>query len=112
MVAVAQFIPDDPREKDSVLAVLREHPELNGFISEVSEEARQTFPKVQIALDSRRYDEWDPLLHLMIEVTQPWSEYQRVVNHFIHKVGARPDYDREFILVMPTWVGPRSSRTA
>jgi hypothetical protein len=112
MVAVAQYIPEDPREKDSVLAVLAEHPELHSFISEVSEEALRTFPEVQIALDRRRHDEWDPLLHLMIEVTQPWSDYQRVVNQFVHKVGARPDYDRNLILVMPTWVGPLASRTA
>lgn len=112
MVAVAQFIPDDPREKDSVLAVLAEHPELGEFIRDVSESARQAFPEVDIVLESRRYDEWDPLLHLMIEVTQPWPQYRRAVGEFVHSIGQRPDYNRDLILVMPTWVGPLASRTS
>lgn len=110
MVAVTPFIPDDPQEKHSVLEVLAEHPELRAFIFDVSETARQAFPAVDIVLESRRYDEWDPLLHLMIEVTQPWAQYQQAVGEFVHTVGQRPDYNRDLILVMPTWVGPIQTR--
>jgi 2-oxo-4-hydroxy-4-carboxy--5-ureidoimidazoline (OHCU) decarboxylase len=56
MVAVAQFIPKDPEQKESVLAVLRAHPELQEFIARASEKAEEIFPDVPITLDTVRYD--------------------------------------------------------
>lgn len=106
MVAAAQYIPDDPREKDSVLTVLREHPELNAFIAEVSEEAKRRFPEVRITLDTVRYDEWDPPLRMLVHVTQPWQDYWDVVYDFTRSVGKRTDYNRDLIFVMPEWKGP------
>ena len=97
MVAVAQYIPDDPHEKDSVLTVLREHPELHDFIADVSAEAHRRFPEVRIELDTVRYDEWDPPLRMLVYVTQPWPEYRETVDRFTHDVGRRPDYNRDVI---------------
>ena len=57
MVAIAQYMPDDPRQMASVLSVLAEHPELQEFIAQVSDEARRTFPDVVIELDAARYEE-------------------------------------------------------
>jgi hypothetical protein len=111
MVAVAQFIPDDPREKDSVLAVLREHPELEDFIAEVSDEAHRRFPEVRIALDTVGYDDWDPPLRMLVHVTQPWTGYRQTVDGFTKAVRENPNYDRELIFVMPMWAGPIETYT-
>jgi len=60
MVAVTQVMPRDPEEQKSVLGVLREHPELPGFIARATEHAREVFADPEIHLDTVRYDEWDP----------------------------------------------------
>jgi hypothetical protein len=82
MVAVAQFIPEDPREKDSVLAVLAKHPELESFIVEVSDEAHERFPEVRIELDTVGYDDWDPPLRMLVHVTQPLDSYRDAIVPF------------------------------
>jgi hypothetical protein len=109
MVAVARYIPDDPKQKESVLAVLRERPELQDFIARVSEEAESRFPDVHIALDTVQYDEWDPPVRMLIHVTQPWTEYLDAVDQFTHVIGIRPDHNRNLIFVMPMWAGPIES---
>ncbi len=109
MVAVAQFIPDDPQQKESVLAVLREHPELQGFIARVSEKAEEVFPEISITLDTVQYDDWDPPVRMIIHITQPWDDYWSASQIFVHWVGHLLDYDRELILVMPMWNGPIES---
>lgn len=106
MVAVAQFIPDDPQAKESVLAVLREHPELQDFIARVSEKAAELFPEVSIELDTTRYDEWDPPLTLSVRITQPWDEYKESSNEFIHWYAHQPGWNLDLIVVVPMWAGP------
>ena len=106
MVAVAQYIPKDPKEKESVLAVLREHPELQDFIARVSEKAETMFPEVSISLDTVRYDDWDPLVRMLVHITQPWDDWTASSDVFTHWVGHLPDYDRDLIFVMPMWNGP------
>ena len=106
MVAVAQYIPDDPQQKASVLAVLREHPELQGFIARASAKAEELFPETRITLDAVQYDEWDPPVRMIVKITQPWPDYQAASDTFIHWVGHLPDYKRDLILVMPMWNGP------
>lgn len=103
---VVRYIPDNLRERDYVLTVLDAYPELHPFIAEVAETAREIFPSVVIKLEPHRYEDDDPLLHMMIEVTQDWSEYRPACDHFVRVVGKRPDYDRDLICAMPTWVGP------
>jgi hypothetical protein len=109
MVAVARYIPDDPKAKESVLAVLREHPELQDFIARVSEKAAEMFPDVDIALDTEQYDDWDPPLTMKVRITQPWDGYKVASRDFARWVGHRADYDRDLILVMPMWNGPLQS---
>jgi hypothetical protein len=111
MVAVAQYIPKDPREKASVLLVLAEHPELQEFIAQVSDEAKRRFPEVSIEIDTVRYDEWDPLLRMLVHVTQPWKDYWDTVDGFTRSIRERPDYDRDLIFVMPKWAGPIETLT-
>lgn len=106
MVAVAQYIPKDPNEKASVLAVLREHPELPDFIARVSEKAEEMFPEVSIALDSVRYDEWDPPVRMRVHITQPWVDYTASSDAFFHWFAHHPGYEPELIIVMPLWNGP------
>lgn len=89
MVAVAQFIPKDPQEKESVLAVLREPPALQDFIARVSAKAEEMFPDVNISLDTVRYDDWDPLLRMLVHVIQPWPDYRQTVDKFTREVGHR-----------------------
>ncbi len=102
---VANYISDDVSEKDYVLTVLDEHPELRPFINEVTALARETFPAVNIHLGPQRYEDDDPLLHLMIEVTQEWEDYRHTAREFVHTVVRHPSYNPEVLLVMPTWVG-------
>lgn len=106
MSAVAQLIPDDPAAKESVLAVLREHPELQDFIARVKDKAEEVFPKTAIALDAVRYDDWDPPVRMIVHITPPWDEYTRASREFAHWVGDLAEYDRDLILVMPMWNGP------
>ena len=106
MVAVAQFIPKDPQEKESVLAVLREHPELQDFIARVSAKAEAMFPEVAISLDTVQYDDWDPPVRMLVHITQPWDDYTAASDIFARWVGHLPEYDRELIFVWPQWNGP------
>lgn len=109
MVAVAQFIPDDPKEKESVLAVLRAHPELQDFIARASRKARELSPNVAIELDTVRYDNWDPPIRMLVHFKVPWEEYRVVSNDYIHWFANDPGFDLDAILVMPLWTGPIES---
>ena len=109
MVAVAQFIPTDPDQKASVLAVLREHPELSRFILRASEKAKEVFPDIRVTLDTVRYDEWDPPVSMTIHVTQPWSDFVPSFAQYRQWLSYDADYPRSHILVMPVWSGPLES---
>jgi hypothetical protein len=109
MVAVAQFLPDDPKEKESVLAVLREHLELQDFIARATQKAEEMFPKVRVELDTDRHDEWDPPIRMLVHITQPWEQYRTALDEFIHWFANDPGFDIDTILVMPLWAGPIES---
>jgi len=105
MVAMSQLIPDDPQEQASVLEVLREHPELRGFIAKASAKAEELFPGASMHLDTVQYDEWDPPLTLIINAPAPWPEYQASRDTFIHWLVEQPEFDLDRMLVMPQWTG-------
>jgi hypothetical protein len=109
MVAVSQFIPDDPKEKESVLAVLRTYPELQEFITRAIQKAEDMFPEVRVELDTVRYEEWDPPIRLRLHLTQPWEQYRKSSDEFIHWFANDPGFDLDTILVMPLWAGPIES---
>jgi len=109
MVAVAQFVPQDPQEKESVLAVLREHPELQDFILRASEKAEEIFPEVRITLDTVQYDEWDPPVTMTVWVTEPWDRFRPGLDRFTHWLAHDADHDKELLFVMPMWDGPLES---
>lgn len=91
MVAVAQLIPKDPEEQKTVLGVLQEHPELQGFIARATKRARETFTDPEIHLDTVRYDEWGPPLRLIIRAPMPMPEH--------------PEHNEELMLVFPQFAG-------
>jgi hypothetical protein len=105
MVAMAQLIPEDPKEQASVLEVLREHPELTGFIAKASTKAEEFFPGATMHLDTVRYDEWDPPISLFIDAPVSWPDYKRGKDEFIRWLVAQPDFDIDLILAMPRWTG-------
>jgi hypothetical protein len=109
MVAVAQYIPDDPEEQQSVLAVLQEHPELQEVILSASAKARDIFSDVRITLDTRRYDEWDAPVRMLFLVDDPWPAFQEASRRFIRWLSRDAKYDDELILIMPVWNGPLES---
>lgn len=109
MVAVAQLMPEDPRDQRTVLGVLREHPELPGFISRATERAREAFTDPEIHLDTVRYDEWDPPLRLIIRVPMPMPEYRRAFNEYLRWLHGQPEHDEELMLVFPQFAGPLDS---
>jgi hypothetical protein len=106
MVALAQYIPNDPDEKASVLHVLREHPEVQEFVVQASEKAKELFPEVSIQLDATRFDDWDPPVTMTIRVLQPWSAFNEANDRFMNWLSYHPDYQRDLLLVMPMWDGP------
>ena len=109
MAKIAQLIPNDPTAKESVVAVLREHPELQDFIARVTDKAEEVFPEFDIVLDTVQYDEWDPPVRMLVHITQPWDDFWDSSATFAHWVGRLPEYDWELILVMPMWNGPIES---
>ncbi len=109
MVAVAQFIPQDPEQKESVLAVLREHPELQDFILRASEKAEEIFPDVRITLDTVRYDEWDPPARMLVYSKAPLDRFEALFDRYTHWLAYDANYPDELIQVMPLWAGSRVS---
>jgi len=109
MAKIAQLIPNDPTAKESVVAVLREHPELQDFIARVTDKAEEVFPEFDIVLDTVQYDEWDPPVRMLVHITQPWDDCWDSSATFVHWVGRLPKYDRDLIFVMPMWSGPIES---
>jgi len=105
MVAVAQLIPDDPQEQASVLAVLREHPELRGFIAKASAKAEELFPGATMHLDTVQYDEWDPPVRLIINVPQSMGQFLAHVSEYMSWVESQSGYDEDLVFVFPQWRG-------
>lgn len=106
MVAVAQLIPTDPEEKESVLSVLHEHPGLREFIQKAVNKANEIFPEFSVSLDTVGYDEWDPPVTLTLSVVQPLNEFARAYDRYVQWVVHEPDYNRELVHVFPVWRGP------
>lgn len=109
MVAVAQFIPQDPKEQESVLAVLREHPELQDYILHVSDKAKEIFPDFRVTLDTVQYDEWDPPVTMTVWVPLRWPQFLEANQRFTHWLVHKADHDKELLFVMPMWDGPLES---
>jgi hypothetical protein len=109
MVAVAQFIPNDPEQKESVLAVLREHPELPDFILRASEKAQEIFSDVRITLDTVRYDEWDPPVRMIVHSKSHPDIFENLFSRYTHWLAYDANYPDDLIQVMPMWAGPRVS---
>ena len=110
MVAVAQYIPTDPEEKASVLAVLSEHPELQDFIQRASEKAGELFPNVRIALDTVQYDEWDlPVRMLVYASDRDVDGFMNHYHRYSYWLAYESGYPDAIIQVLPLWAGPAGS---
>lgn len=77
MVAVASLLPENPEDEASVLALLKEHPELRTFIQQTSGKAQELFPGVRISLDAVQREEWDPPVRLVLPIPGPWESCER-----------------------------------
>lgn len=95
MVAVAQLMPEDPEDQRTVLGVLREHPELPGFIDRATERARDVFTDPEIYLDTVRYDDWDSPLPLIIRASTPWSLFEPISDEYLHRLHGQPKHDED-----------------
>lgn len=109
MVAMVQFIPQDPKEKESVLAVLREYPELQDFILRASEKAEMIFPDVRITLDTVRHDDWDPPVRMKVHAVDTLDRFEALFSQYTYWLAYDANYPQELISVMPLWAGPRAS---
>lgn len=105
MVAVAQLMPADPEERRTVRDVLREHPELPGFIARATERAQEVFTDPKFDLDTVRYDEWDPLLTLNIHVPMPWPLFEPAFDEYLHWLHDQPEHNEELLLIFPRFAG-------
>jgi hypothetical protein len=109
MVAVAQFIPKDPKEQESVLEALRAQPDLQDVILEASAKAQDVFTDVRITLDTRQYEEWDAPVRMFILVGDPWPGFKSSSKRYIEWLSHEARYDADSILIMPVWNGPLAS---
>jgi len=101
MVAVAAMMPANPEEEASVLAVLREHPELRTFIQQASAKALEFFPGATIQLDTVRYDEWDPPIQMNIFVRDGQADMIQRRLDYIRWLREHLDYPEDMIFVFP-----------
>jgi hypothetical protein len=106
MVAVAQYIPTDPEEKASVLAVLRDHPELPEIIQLAIQKATEVFPDPRVALDTERYDEADPLMWFQINVEEPLLSFNEHYHQYAYWLANESNYPDELIGILPLWNRP------
>ena len=106
MVAVAQYIPTDPEQKASVLAVLREHPELNDFIQRAIQKAEEIFPSPNVTLDTVRYEEYDPPVRLQLLVAEPLMSFDQHYSDYIAWLVRASHYPEHLVQVLPLWRRP------
>jgi len=112
MVAVAQFIPNDPEIEASVLAVLREHPELRVFIQGAVQKANEIFPEPRVALDAMRYEDIDPPMRLLLYVSESLIAFDRHYHSYARWLAYEAGYPQELISVMPLWSGSPKPNSA
>jgi len=101
MVAVASLLPDNPEEEASVLAVLREHPELRTFIQQASTKALEFFPGASIQLDTARYDEWDPPMTMNVFVRDDQGDMVQRRLEYVRWLRDHLAYPEDMIFVFP-----------
>jgi hypothetical protein len=106
MVAVAQYIPTDPEEKATVLAVLREHPELREFLQRAIQKASEIFPEPHVTFDTERYDKDDPLVWLQIYVKEPLLAFNEHYHQYAYWLANEANYPVDLIGVLPLWTRP------
>jgi hypothetical protein len=106
MVNVAQIIPTDPEEQASVLAVLRDHPELREFIQRTGDKADQIFPEARITLDTQQFDEWDPPVRMLVHAhAQDIDAFMPQYHRFSAWLSHEAPYPEDLIQVVPVWAG-------
>lgn len=105
MVAVASLLPDNPEDEASVLAVLREHPELRAFIQQASAKALELFPGATIQLDTVRYDEWDPPVRMRVLVKGDLERVESIRRDYMRWLQTTLEYPENLIFVFPQWTG-------
>lgn len=105
MVAVANLLPDNPEEEASVLAVLREHPEVRAFIQQASAKAMDLFPGATIQLDTVRYDDWDPPMRMVVHAPGRLERVNKDRMEYFRWLHSALDYPEDVIFVFPVWAG-------
>ena len=103
MVAVANLLPDNPEEEASVLAVLREHPGAREFVQQASAKAQGLFPGVRISLDATQWEEGEPPIRMVLQISGTWEAYEVAMGAFVDWLGARPLDDLETVGLLPLW---------
>jgi len=101
MVAVANLLPDNPEQEASVLALLKEHPELRTFIQQASAKALEVFPGASIQLDTVRYDEWDPPMTMNVFVREGQDDMIQRRLDYVRWLREHLAYPEDMIFVFP-----------
>lgn len=105
MVAVANLLPQNPEDEASVLALLREHPELRTFIQQASVKAMEVFPDATIQLDTVRYDPWDPPIRMNVLIRGDLEQVNRDRTDYLRWLHATLTYPEDLVFVIPQWIG-------
>ena len=106
MVDVAQIIPTNPEEQASVLAVLREHPQLREFIQRAIQKAEEIFPNPRVTLDAVRYEEYDPPVRLQFLVTEPLMSFDQHYSDYVKWLVQTSHVSKQLIQILPLWKRP------
>lgn len=106
MIALKEFLPDNPQDRSSITETLRLHPVSARFISRFAERIEREYPQSEIVIDNRQYDEWDPPLTMMIRLPVDRGDYASSFDAIHTKASTDRDYDdREvslLVLRLPT----------
>lgn len=99
MVAIANFLPDKPRDRDEVNAILNANPEVAKFISHFSAWVTETYDDVNVVLEPEKYEEWDPPLNLIFYMPMTSEQYNERWDHVVGHALSDPTYDRNLLHV-------------
>lgn len=105
MVAVANLLPENPEDEASVLALLKEYPDLRAFIQQASAKALEVFPHATIRLDTTRHDEWDPPMRMNIFIRGDLEQVNRDRMAYLRWLHVALDYPEDLVFVIPQWIG-------
>lgn len=97
MVAIRSFLPSQPDDREMTTNVLDAHPGLASFVVRFSDKVLETWSDVDIALNARQYDDWDPPLTIVIHEPIRPDEYVERFERIYDIARSTPGYNQDLV---------------